>query len=109
MKHILVALATVACCIGPAYGQTTPPAEKKELTEQQKRMQQCNADAKKQNFKSKEDRQTFMSACLKSDKPAAAETRTPQQDKMAQCNKDAGAKKLAGEERKKFMADCLRG
>ena len=72
-------------------------------------MQQCNADAKKQSFKGKEERQAFMSACLKGDKPAAAaETRTPQQEKMAQCNKDAGAKKLAGEERKKFWR-VLRG
>jgi hypothetical protein len=30
-----------------------------------------------------------------------------QQDKMAYCNKEAGAKKLAGDERKKFMSDCL--
>ena len=33
---------------------------------------------------------------------------TPQQQKMATCNKDAGDKKLAGDERKKFMSDCLK-
>ncbi len=32
---------------------------------------------------------------------------TTQQAKMASCNKDATAKKLAGDERKKFMAECL--
>jgi len=32
---------------------------------------------------------------------------TPQQEKMAACNKDAGAKSLKGDERKKFMSDCL--
>ena len=35
------------------------------------------------------------------DKPAAA-----QQGKMATCNKDAGDKK--GDERKKFMSECLK-
>ncbi len=31
--------------------------------------------------------------------------KTPQQGKMAMCNKEAGDKK--GDERKKFMSDCL--
>jgi len=30
-----------------------------------------------------------------------------QQDKMKSCNKDAGDKK--GDERKKFMSECLKG
>lgn len=34
---------------------------------------------------------------------------TPQQQKMAACNKEAGGKKLEGEERKKFMSECLKG
>ena len=34
---------------------------------------------------------------------------TPQQQKMASCNKEAGEKKLAGDERKKFMSSCLSG
>jgi hypothetical protein len=32
---------------------------------------------------------------------------TPQQQKMKTCNADAKAKNLAGEERKKFMSECL--
>jgi hypothetical protein len=32
---------------------------------------------------------------------------SPQQTKMATCNKDATAKNLAGDERKKFMSECL--
>jgi hypothetical protein len=32
---------------------------------------------------------------------------TPQQEKMAACNKQAGEKNLKGDERKKFMAECL--
>jgi hypothetical protein len=33
---------------------------------------------------------------------------TPQQQKKASCNKDAGEKNLTGDERKKFMSDCLK-
>lgn len=32
-----------------------------------------------------------------------------QQEKMKACNKDAGEKKLKGDERKKFMSECLKG
>jgi len=32
-----------------------------------------------------------------------------QQEKMPYCNKEASEKKLAGEERKKFMSTCLSG
>lgn len=31
-----------------------------------------------------------------------------QQDKMKSCNKEAGEKKLKGDERKKFMSECLK-
>jgi len=37
----------------------------------------------------------------------AAKEPTVQQNKMAVCNADAKAKNLAGEDRKKFMSDCL--
>ena len=33
--------------------------------------------------------------------------KTPQQEKMATCNKEAGDKALKGDERKKFMSECL--
>ena len=32
---------------------------------------------------------------------------TPQQNRMTACNKDAGEKNLKGDERKKFMSECL--
>lgn len=32
---------------------------------------------------------------------------TPQQEKMKTCNADAAAKKLDGDDRKKFMSECL--
>ena len=34
---------------------------------------------------------------------------TDQKQKMNYCNKEAGAKKLKGDERKKFMSECLKG
>jgi hypothetical protein len=34
--------------------------------------------------------------------------RTPQQERMATCNKEAGDQALKGDERKKFMSDCLK-
>lgn len=39
---------------------------------------------------------------------AAEEKKTnPQHSRMSACNKEAGDKNLAGEERKKFMSECL--
>mgnify|MGYP000222534444 CR=1 FL=1 len=42
--------------------------------------------------------------------PAAAEKKVlPQQQRMGNCNKDAKDRKLAGDDRKAFMKDCLGG
>jgi hypothetical protein len=38
---------------------------------------------------------------------ADEKTLTPQQQKMGACNKEAGAKSLKGDDRKKFMSECL--
>jgi hypothetical protein len=38
---------------------------------------------------------------------AEEKAKTPQQQKMATCNKEAGDKALKGDERKKFMSECL--
>ena len=45
-----------------------------------------------------------MSACLSGKE--AAPTKMTQQEKMTDCNKKAGDMK--GDERKKFMSDCLK-
>jgi hypothetical protein len=42
-------------------------------------------------------------------KPADKKELTPQQQKMASCNKEARERKLAGDERRKFMSTCLSG
>jgi hypothetical protein len=67
--------------------------------QQQQRMKDCNAEASQKNLKG-DQRQSFMSSCLKSGAP---------QQKMATCSKQAGDKKLRGDARKKFMTECLRG
>jgi hypothetical protein len=41
------------------------------------------------------------------DAPAAAKAPTAQQSKMATCNKEAREQTLKGDERKKFMSECL--
>ena len=72
---------------------------------QQEKMKTCNAEAKAKDLK-KEARSEFMKTCL-SNKPAAAEptAKTKQQEKMKTCNADAKGK--SGDERKKFMKECL--
>jgi hypothetical protein len=97
-KSLVAALAVAALCASPVFAQ-----EKKELTEQQKRMQQCNADAKKQQFKDNDARQAFMSACLKGEKQMT------QQERMTYCNKQASDKGMKGDDRKAFMSKCLSG
>ena len=78
-----------------------------EATDQQNKMKACNeqANAKGLGEGKGEERQAFMKECL-SAKPAKSGN-TAQQEKMKACNKEAGEKKLAGEERKKFMSSCL--
>jgi hypothetical protein len=45
----------------------------------------------------------------KSATPATEKRLTAQQSKMGNCNKEAKEKKLKGDERKKFMSQCLKG
>ncbi len=102
MKQLIAALFAAAVCVAPAYAQQkTEP--KQEMTEQQKRMQQCNTDAKNKQFKGNDERQAFMSTCLKGG------GQMTQQEKMTACNKEAGAKNLKGDDRKAFMSKCLSG
>jgi hypothetical protein len=84
-------------------------------TEQQNKMVTCNKEA---TGKKGDERKAFMKECLSkkpaapaaTEKPAApAATEKPasaQQNKMATCNKEADGKK--GDERKKFMSECLK-
>jgi|SRR3954469_11854551 hypothetical protein len=79
-------------------------AQQDPVTPQQQRMKDCNAQAGKQSLKG-DERRSFMSSCLKGDKPQL----TAQQEKMRSCNRQAGDDKLKGDERRKFMSQCLKG
>ncbi len=48
-----------------------------------------------------------MSSCLRGEAPA--KQLTPQQQRMKDCNAKAGAQSLAGDKRKTFMSNCLKG
>jgi hypothetical protein len=105
MKLLITALSLMFA-VSAAYAQ-----DKKEPTaaqkKQQARMKDCNAKAAD---KKGDERQKFMSACLKGEaggsEPTAAQKK--QQARMSACNKQATEKKLKGEERKSFMSSCLK-
>jgi hypothetical protein len=101
----LCAVPAVAFCA--AEGDANPAAP-------QNRMAACAQDAK--GLKG-EEREKFMSRCLKG---PAAEARPvkearhdgsghPQQNRMKSCNEQAGRRELKGDERRAFMSACLKG
>ncbi len=94
---------------------------------QQDKMKTCNADAKEKALKG-DERKAFMKDCLskKAEAPAAEKKteaapadkkaeaapggkKPSQHQKMSICNQNAKEKALKGDERKKFMSDCLKG
>lgn len=81
------------------------PSDKQKA--QQARMKDC---AGKAGDRKGDDRNKFMSSCLKgqsAEKKPDATTKTAQQTKMGDCNKEAKEKTLKGDDRKKFMKECL--
>lgn len=92
---------------------------------QQEKMKACNKEARVKSLKG-DERKAFMKGCLskKADVPAGEVNAMPagkkagvasmgkkdaQQAKMKNCNKEAKDKALKGDERKKFMGECLKG
>ncbi len=124
MHKLMAALVASLFCLSVAQAQDKKPAEKpaapaaeKKMSAQQSKMGDCNKEAKEKKLAG-EARKKFMSSCLKGGDAApaaaapaakAAGKPTEQKQKMGYCNKEAGAKKLKGEERKKFMSECLKG
>lgn len=105
MNRWLVAVVAVAFSTMPAYGQQPGQSEgKKELTAQQKRMQQCNVDAKKRQFKDNEARQAFMR--LPQGREGGAHAAAAANGHVQQGGIRQGHE---GDERKKFMSECLKG
>lgn len=90
--------ATLAILIGMfGCGFAQAASHAMPANSQQNKMGACNKEA---GDKKGDERKSFMSSCLKKDKPMT------QQDKMKSCNKDAAGMK--GDDRKKFMSDCLK-
>ena len=123
MNKLMSALVAGLFCVSVAQAQdkkpaekSAPPAAEKKVGAQQSKMGDCNKEAKEKKLSGGE-RKKFMSSCLKggaatpaaADKPAQAGKPADQKQKMGYCNKEAGAKKLKGDERKKFMSECLKG
>ena len=92
-----------ATLIASALALGSAAAADKPLTAQQQKMSTCSQEAKTKGLKG-DERQTFISNCLKADGAPAANT---QQEKMKDCNKQATGKK--GKERQDFMSKCLSG
>jgi uncharacterized protein HemX len=93
ISRILASLLLALGLASGAWAQEKPTA-------QQERMKSCNAQASKKELKG-DERQAFMSECLKGDKLTA------QQEKMKTCNAQANRKELKGDRRREFMSDCL--
>jgi hypothetical protein len=103
--RLLIAAVCLAFAATGAYAQDKkePSAAQKK---QQERMKACNEKA---GDKKGDERQKFMSACLKGGASAPTAAQKEQQNLMKACNKQASDKKLKGDERKKFMSTCLKG
>jgi hypothetical protein len=128
MKAILAMLCALAFAAAPAFAQqdkgkgddkksdrgmekSKSDDKKKEPTEaqkaQQKRMTDCNAKAADKKYEG-DNRKAFMKNCLAGkDWEPPVDKKKAQQEKMTACNAKAGDKK--GDDRKKFMSECLKG
>lgn len=110
---ILAATLTAQFVVLPAYAAE----EAKQPTAQQQKMTECNKNATGMKG---DERKKFMSECLSAKSGTAADAKAPttdakaaddkaasssQQDKMKVCNEKATGMK--GDERKKFMSECL--
>ena len=114
MKSPILVLAALAAAT--AVAAVAADAPKKQLTAQQQRMSDCSHESTGMKG---DAHKKFMSECLKSNEsPAAVKAsmgkpattaKATQQQKMKTCNVEAGKKKLKGDERKKFMSECLSG
>ena len=126
MKVRIALLALAFFASAPFAAEPAKKAPSPAQLAQQEKMKTCNAEAGKKALKG-DERKKFMSECLSAKKaeaaaPAAqAAPATPaaapaaaavpaasQQDKMKTCNAEAAKQALKGDERKKFMSECLK-
>ena len=105
--RLWIAAITLALAANGALAQEKKDKQPSEAQKkQQERMKQCNERA---GDKKGDERQKFMSACLKGGSGAQpTKAQKAQQDRMKACNKQASDKKLKGDDRQKFMSGCLK-
>ena len=108
MKLFIATLCLAFATTG-AFAQDKKEAKKEPSAaqkKQQERMKDCNAKA---DGKKGDERQKFMSSCLKGGSGAEpSPAQKAQQERMTACNKQATEKKMKGDDRKKFMSGCLK-
>jgi len=92
MRELIAGLFAAALCASPALAQDKKGEP--QMTEQQKRMGACSKQASDKGMKG-DDRNKFMSTCLKGGG-----------DKAAACNAQADEKKLHGAARDSFVKKC---
>ncbi len=68
MRTIVAAAFAAALGASPALGQDKKAPDKKPVTEQQKRTDECTQQARNRNLQGRE-RSQFMSACMRGEKP----------------------------------------
>lgn len=100
MSHLRIPALAIAALLGlgmtvAANAQTT----RSTVT------RQCNATADARHLMGR-DRQTFISACLRS--PGKHLALNSQQRRMQYCNAQARAKRLVGNDRSRYVNNCLR-
>ena len=93
-----------------ALAAAAPALAGEKTQTQQERLSHCAHESK--GLKG-EERQKFMSECLKGDKAREARHDTAHNDgpqnRMKSCNDTARKKDLHGDERRAFMSACLKG
>jgi lysozyme family protein len=122
MKKLIVSMFLVFALIAVNIGVAAAAANEVKKAPspaqlaQQDKMKSCNKDATAKALKG-DERKAFMKSCLSGKtvsapapvaSPVTATKPVTQQDKMKACSKDAKEKALKGDERKKFMSDCLK-
>src|SRR5438876_12191295 len=97
--RLLIATLCLAFAATAGFAQDKKDAKKEPTAaqkKQQERMKDCNAKA---GEKKGDERQKFMSGCLKGGSSAeATPAQKAQQGRMTACNKQATEKKLKGDE-----------
>jgi entry exclusion lipoprotein TrbK len=101
-----MAAIVAALLAGSAHAQPTP---------EQQMQSDCNALANKEKIYKFSERKPFVDACLRGEKPkkvAATKKDTKKvaakHDRTQVCSKQAGDRKLKGDDRKKFMNQCMK-